>query len=128
MSADIRFWTLEGDVKASKQYRMLINKYQQRVVKQDLYNAIYMVRHEKAPVKKDAFNLLNSLLDKKNNESGWVVEYQLDATSQALTHLLWMEPQQVELYIRYGSVVAHDNTAKTNIYGLPLSIFAVHSC
>ena len=39
--------------------------------------------------------------------------------------MLWMEPQQVELYIRYGSVVVHDNTAKTNIYGLPLSIFVV---
>ncbi|CAG8694646.1 8183_t:CDS:2 [Funneliformis mosseae] len=74
--------TLEGDVMASKQYRMLTN------------------------------NISNVLLDKKNNESGWVVEYQLDATSQALTHLLWMEPQQVKLYIRYGSVV---NTAKTNM-------------
>lgn len=79
---------LEGDVKASKQYQMLINKYQQCVVKQDLYNAIYMVQREKASVKKDVFNLLNSLLDKKNNESGWVVKYQLDVTSQALTHLL----------------------------------------
>ena len=36
-----------------------------------------------------------------------------------------MEPQQIELYIRYDSVVAHDNTAKTNIYGLPLSIFVI---
>ena len=43
MLADIHFWTLEGDVKASKQYRMLINKYQQHVVKQDLYNAIYII-------------------------------------------------------------------------------------
>ncbi|CAI2193606.1 14722_t:CDS:2, partial [Funneliformis geosporum] len=33
----------------------------------------------------------------------WVVEYQLDSISRSLTHILWMELQQVELYIRYGS-------------------------
>jgi hypothetical protein len=64
-------------------------------------------------------------LEKKANEPEWIVEYQIDPISQSFTHILWMEPQQVELYIRYGSVVAHNNTAKTNIYGLPLSIFVV---
>ena len=53
------------------------------------------------------------------------MEYQLDPVSRSLIHILWMEPKQVELYIRYSAVVAHDNTAKTNIYGLPLSIFVV---
>jgi len=51
-------------------------------------------------VENDSFNLLNSLLEKKVNDSGWVVEYQLDPVSQALTHLLWMEPQQVGLVIK----------------------------
>ncbi|CAI2194248.1 7758_t:CDS:2, partial [Funneliformis geosporum] len=44
------------------------------------------------PTKKDAYNILNSLLEKKAND------------------LKWMKPQQVELYIRYSSVIAHDNT------------------
>jgi hypothetical protein len=125
MLADIRFWTLEGDLSATKQYRMLTSKYQCTIIKQDLYNAINMFRRKKEPAKKNAFNIINSLLEKKANESEWIVEYQIDPISQSLTHILWMEPQQVELYIRYGSVVAHDNTAKTNIYGLPLSIFVV---
>ncbi|CAI2176926.1 12028_t:CDS:1 [Funneliformis geosporum] len=36
-----------------------------------------------------------------------------------------MEPQQVELYIQYGLVIAHNNTAKMNIYGLSLLIFVI---
>ncbi|CAG8745726.1 3641_t:CDS:2, partial [Gigaspora rosea] len=77
------------------------------------------------PIKNDASNVLNFLLEKKANNPEWIVEYQLDPVSRSLLHLLWMEPLQVELYIRYSSVVAYDNTAKTNIYGLPLSIFIV---
>ncbi|CAI2191107.1 7365_t:CDS:2 [Funneliformis geosporum] len=62
---------------------------------------------------------------KKAIDLEWVVEYQLDSISRSLTHILWMELQQVELYIRYGSVIAYDNTAKMNIYGLSLSIFVI---
>lgn len=49
---------------------MLVSKYQRCIIKKDLDNAIYMFRCEKLPSKNDAFNLLNSLLEKRINDSG----------------------------------------------------------
>ncbi|CAG8793814.1 5890_t:CDS:2, partial [Racocetra fulgida] len=65
MLEDICFWTLECNLNATKQYRMLVSKYQCRVIKQDLYNVIHIIRHKKVPVKNDAFKVLNFLLEKK---------------------------------------------------------------
>ncbi|CAG8684653.1 9073_t:CDS:2 [Racocetra fulgida] len=71
MLEDIRFWTLEGSLNATKQYRMLVSKYQCRVVKQDLYNAIHIIQYKKGPAKNDTFNVLNFLLEKKADNSEW---------------------------------------------------------
>jgi len=43
MLEDIHFWTLKGNLKATKQYQMLVSKYKCCIIKKDLYNAIYMV-------------------------------------------------------------------------------------
>ncbi|CAG8742905.1 22231_t:CDS:2, partial [Gigaspora rosea] len=81
MLEDIRFWTTEGNLNATKQYRML-------------------------PVKNDAFDVLNSLLEKKTNNPEWVVEYQLDPVSRALSHLLF-ELEYVKLIKDYPLVASY---------------------
>ena len=45
---------------------MLVSKYQTCIIKQDLYNAIYMFRSQKESAKEDACNVINSLLEKKS--------------------------------------------------------------
>ncbi|CAG8625274.1 2400_t:CDS:2, partial [Racocetra persica] len=64
----------KGSLNATKQYQMLLSKYQCCVVKQDLYNAIHIIRHKKEPAKNDPFNVLNFLLEKKADNPEWVVE------------------------------------------------------
>ncbi|CAG8683353.1 6806_t:CDS:2, partial [Cetraspora pellucida] len=104
MLAEIKFWTLEGNIMASQQYQLLLSKYKRNIVKKDLYNAINHFRRQKLPTINDACNLLNDLLAKKARDSEWVIEYQIDPLTRALTYLFWMELHQVQLYTRYGSV------------------------
>ena len=72
MLADIQFWTLEGDLNATKQYRMLVSKYQCRIIKQNLYNAIYSICFN---VKRNLQKMICVfLLEKKADDLEWVVD------------------------------------------------------
>ncbi|CAG8637026.1 16707_t:CDS:2, partial [Dentiscutata heterogama] len=118
---------------------LLVNEHQEHVLSSD--NAYLLPQfhkltepmladinhfcHQKLLTLNDTCNLLNDLLAKKANNSECVVEYQIDPLIRALKYLFWIELHQVQLYTHYGSIVTHNNTAKTNVYNLPLSFFLV---
>ena len=89
----------------------------------DLTNAIrkFKVRHDE---KQDAARLLTTLINQKSHNSEWVVEFELDNENR-LTRLFWMSPEQVILWLEYHDVILNDNTAKTNRYQMPLSLFLI---
>jgi len=70
----------------------------------------------------DASNLLKELIQRKSNELGWFVEFQLDKDNR-LTRLFWMSSAQIALWLEYHDVILNDNTAKTNRFNMPLSLF-----
>ena len=72
----------------------------------------------------DASNLLKTLIQNKSNDPRWFVEFQLNDENR-LTRLFWMSPSQIALWLEYHDVVLNDNTAKTNRYNMPLSLFLI---
>ena len=90
---------------------------------QDLANAIQKYKNADK-VNNDASALLTMLMQKKIEDSRWVVDFELDKDNR-LTRLLWMSPDQVDLWLRYYDVIINDNTARTNQYQMPLGVFIV---
>ena len=89
----------------------------------DLSNAIQKFK-VKSDVANDASCLLKTLFEHKSNDSEWFVEFQLDQDNR-LTQLFWMSLTQITLWLEYHDVILNDNTAKTNHYQMPLSLFLV---
>ncbi|GES72527.1 protein FAR1-related sequence 11-like [Rhizophagus clarus] len=66
-------------------------------------------------------------MQKKAEDLCWVVDFELDKDN-CLTHLLWMLPDQVDLWLRYYDVIVNDNIARTNQYQIPLEVFIILNC
>lgn len=62
-----------------------------------------------------------------NQEKGWYIATDVDEKNQ-LVRVFWMTPGQRDLFRRYGDVLVHDNTYRTNRLGLPLHNFVVVDC
>ncbi|PKK56467.1 hypothetical protein RhiirC2_799940 [Rhizophagus irregularis] len=60
------------------------------------------------------------LLDLQANNPAWFVKPLLDDTSNHLISIFWM---QRERWIKFYNIIIHNNTAKTNKYNYPLSLF-----
>ncbi|CAG8843042.1 26862_t:CDS:2, partial [Racocetra persica] len=43
--------------------------------------------------------------------------------TNTLTNLFWMSLEQILLWYEFGESIGHDNTAGTNRYNMPLSLF-----
>jgi len=63
-------------------------------------------------------------MQKKTEDLRWVVDFELDKDNR-LTRLLWMSPDQVDLWHKYHDVVINDNTSRTNQYQMPLGVFII---
>src|SRR5207248_2825934 len=75
--------------------------------------------------KDDAHNMLQELYDLQKEEPGWIIETRLIGDDLRLGSILWMSPQQVQLWIRFHDVVITDDTYKTNRYDMALSLFMI---
>ncbi|CAB4425841.1 unnamed protein product [Rhizophagus irregularis] len=51
----------------------------------------------------------------------FATKYRSFNNDNRLTRLLWISPDQVELWLKYHDVVINDNTTRTNQYQLPLA-------
>jgi hypothetical protein len=90
---------------------------------QDLANVIQKYKNVDK-IDNDASALLTMLMQKKAEDLRWVVDFELDNNNH-LTRLLWMLPDQVDLWLKYHDVVINDNTTRTNQYQLPLGVFII---
>ncbi|CAB5380185.1 unnamed protein product [Rhizophagus irregularis] len=96
-------------------------KYPDRVfLTQDLGNAIQKIKRKNGISLGNAASLLLKLLDLQANNPAWFVKPLLDDTSNHLISIFWM---QRERWIKFYNIIIHNNTAKTNKYNYPLSLF-----
>ena len=52
----------------------------------------------------------------------------INPDSDRLCGIFWMTANQIMLWSRYSDVILHDNTARTNKYNYPLSLFILVDC
>jgi hypothetical protein len=121
---EIQFLTKHGNLPITIQRKLLKAKFPTvSILDCDLSNAIQKFK-VKSDVANDASHLLKILVEHKSNDPRWFVEFQLDQDNR-LTRLFWMSPAQITLWLEYHDVILNDNTAKTNRYQMPLSLFLV---
>lgn len=119
---EIQFLTEYGNLPINIQRKLLKARFPTlSVLDCDLTNAIQKYK-VKADVSHDASHLLRTLIQHKSNDPGWFVEFQLDEENR-LIRLFWMSPTQITLWLEYHDVILNDNTAKSNRYQMPLSLF-----
>src|SRR6266480_880940 len=108
-------------------YGLLRKKYPDTYIhRKNLYNAIQEVRRSERTIDKDdAHNMLQELYDLQKEEPGWIIETRIIGDDFRLGSILWMSPQQVQLWTRFHDVVITDDTYKTNKYDMALSLFMI---
>lgn len=119
---EIQFLTEYGNLTIGAQRRLLKAKFpDESILDRDLANAIqkFKIRTDE---NLDASRLLTTLIGRKSHDHQWAVEFELDNENR-LTRLFWMSPEQIVLWLEYSDVILNDNTAKTNRYQMPLSLF-----
>ncbi|CAB4408509.1 unnamed protein product [Rhizophagus irregularis] len=122
MKTYVQFLTEHENLPITTQRKLLKAKFLTiSILDVDLTNAIQKYK-VKPDVEHDASYLLKILIEHKSNDPGWFVEFQLDQENR-LTWLYWMSPTQIALWLEYHDVILNDNTAKTNRYNMPLSLF-----
>jgi hypothetical protein len=84
---EIRFLTVVAKADVTIQYRIIREKFNIKVIRQDLYNAISKFRHEITPGETDTEILLRRLYDKKMENPRWVISLKLNPITSSLTHL-----------------------------------------
>lgn len=84
-------------------YRLLSKKYPNTYIhRKNLYNAIQEVRRcERIKEKDDAENMLQELYNLQKENPGWIIETRIIGEDFRLGSILWMSPQQVQLWIRF---------------------------
>jgi hypothetical protein len=121
---EIEFYVVNGHCDASTIRNLLQPKYPERVfLTQDIGNAIQKVKQQHNIQAGDASSLLVKLLQLQCEDSFWFVKPWVDDTSHRLIGIFWISPQQRERWLRFNDIIIHDNTAKTNKYNYPLSLF-----
>ncbi|CAG8622524.1 10499_t:CDS:1 [Diversispora eburnea] len=120
----IEFYVIHGHCDATMIRNLLQPKYPDRVfLSSDLSNAIQKIKRENGINLGDAASLLMKLLAYQKNNPEWFVKPLIDDTSNRLIGIFWMSPEQRQRWIKFYDVIIHDNTARTNKYNYPLSLF-----
>ncbi|RHZ89158.1 hypothetical protein Glove_18g82 [Diversispora epigaea] len=121
---EISLMTKHGNLSLTAQRNLLKARFPNlHFQDQDLANAIQKYKNINK-INNDASTFLTSLLQKKIEDLRWVDDFELDKENR-LTRLLWMSPDQIDLWLKYYNVVVNDNTAKTNQYQILLEIFII---
>ena len=120
----IEYYVVHSRCDAGTIRNLLQPKYPDRVfLTQDLENAIQKIKREKGLNLGDATSLLTKLLELQANDPAWFVRPLIDNTSNRLIGIFWMSPEQRERWSKFHDIIIHDNTARTNKYNYPLSLF-----
>ncbi len=120
----IEFYVVHGRCDAGTIRNLLQPKYPDRVfLTQDLGNAIQRIKWEKGLNLGETASLLMKLLELQANDPAWFVKPLIDDTSNRLVSIFCMSPEQRERWTKFYDIIIHDNTARTNKYNYPLSLF-----
>ncbi|EXX71211.1 protein FAR1-RELATED SEQUENCE 11-like [Rhizophagus irregularis DAOM 181602=DAOM 197198] len=124
MIDEIEIMTRYGNLSITLQRNLLKARFpKMNCSDSDLSNAIQKFKSlDRSNMHNDASDLLINLVQKKQEDPQFFVKFELDNDNR-LTRLFWMTPEQVVLWIKYHDIIINDNTAKTNIYSMPLSVF-----
>ncbi|CAB5388087.1 unnamed protein product [Rhizophagus irregularis] len=108
MKSDIlEYLTAVPTMGAQTIYRLLTKKYPDiYIYRKNLYNAIQEVRRcKRIEEKDDAENMLQDLYNLQKEDPGWVIETRIIGNDFRLGSVLWMSPQQVQLWMRFHDVL-----------------------
>ncbi|EXX68341.1 hypothetical protein RirG_106060 [Rhizophagus irregularis DAOM 197198w] len=120
---DIQFLTQNCKMGVTGQRRYLEGKYSSHTFfSKNLYAAIRKFCLTAKSLSSDAALMLDWLDKQKEQDPKWIVIRGWD-DNNALTHLIWMTPKQVENWIQFSDCIINDVTHKTNRYGMALSLF-----
>ena len=100
----------------------------QFMLSQDLLNYIQKIKRELGNSGSDASTLLNELFTMQKEDPSFMIIPQIDPLTSRLNGIFWMTSEQQMLYNQYNDVILHDNTALTNHYKWPLSLFVIVDC
>ncbi|RHZ65115.1 hypothetical protein Glove_319g96 [Diversispora epigaea] len=119
---EIQFLTEHGNLTIGTQRKLLKAKFSTEFILDcNLSNTIQKFKiHSNKNL--DASHLLTILIEQKSHDHGWAVEFELDDENR-LVRLFWISPAQIVFWLEYHDVILNDNTAKTNRYQMPLSLF-----
>ena len=124
MVEDIKFLTTQVHLSITQQRIYLEKKYPERkILSNILRSEIQKYRPSAKDLSNDASKLYEHLIKLKEDDNRWQVFVDFDE-AKALRRLLWMSPNQIELWIKYHDIIINDITCKTNRYDMALSLFA----
>ncbi|CAG8683605.1 15628_t:CDS:1 [Cetraspora pellucida] len=114
------------DVDILSQVRLLCGLFPEAtIVDYDVKNYVYKFCRNYEMESSDAAKLLQHFEKECSKDPDWYVQPLIDSETNRLQGVFYMAPKQQELWQHYADIVLNNNTALTNTYNLPLSIFAV---
>lgn len=124
MMDEVELMTKHGNLSITVQRNLLKGRFpNMNYTDSDLSNAIQRIKNlNRSNMHNDASDLLISLVQKKQADPHFFLNFELDIDNR-LTRLFWMTSEQITFWIKYHDVIINDNTAKTNVYNMPLSVF-----
>jgi hypothetical protein len=123
MKTLVEHYTLSA-IDGPAQVRALRHLYPEAtILEQDVYNTIQKIKRERCLHGNDAASLLTKLFALKESNPDWFVSPLMDQDSGRLLGIFFMSPEQKALWIRFSDIISNDNTASTNAFNLPLSLF-----
>ena len=73
----------------------------------------------------DCKDFLATLESQRASDPDFFLAFRVDPNTRVLTHCFWMTGYQKRLALRFGSLVIHDNTYKSNLWLYHLGLFTV---
>jgi len=121
----VKFYA-EAKLGLANTLKLLRNEWQsQTFMPRHVANAIQSESRTPPADISQAAQLLLLLTEEKAKDSRWTIRWEADHSNGQLQRLFWMNPDELDLYVRYHDVVINDNTAKTNRFNMPLNTFVV---
>ncbi|CAG8599621.1 16277_t:CDS:2, partial [Racocetra fulgida] len=114
------------DLDVPSQVRLLHRLFSEAtIVDYDVKNYVYKVRQSHEMQDGDTAKLLQHFEKERTKNPDWYVQPLIDSETNRLQGVFYMLSEQQELWQNYTDIILNDNTASTNAYNLPLSIFTI---
>lgn len=106
--------------------RLLQGKFpNKKIHTKNLYNAIQHSKKKlQTRIEHDASDLLRFLYNKKCENSLWFIEAKFDGPDRRLCNIIWISPEQLQIWTRYHDIIFVDTTSRTNRYNMVACFFA----